>query len=84
MSTLTDYFNKDPYKPKYYIGDRVFGYWNKIPFVATVGNDRTKVGGDPNPEVVVHLDLPIQVKGVVHTMLILKHKDIKQKLNVIT
>jgi hypothetical protein len=81
MSTLTEQFEKNPYKPKYRIGDRVFGYYNKIPFVATVGNDRTKVGGDPNPEVVVHLDLPLKYKNVIYNLLILKHKDIKQKLN---
>lgn len=80
MSTLTDYFNKNAYKPKYHIGDRVFGYYNKIPFVGTVGNDRTKVGGDPNPEVVVHLDLPMKLKDDVKSIIIVKHKDIKQYL----
>jgi hypothetical protein len=39
MGNQTDYFEKIGYKPKYHIGDRVFGYWNKIPFVGTVGND---------------------------------------------
>lgn len=78
MSTLTEQFAKDAYKPKYFIGDRVFGYWKKIPFVGTVGNDRNKVGGDPNPEVVVHLDLPIQYNDTVVNMLIVKHKDIKE------
>ena len=78
MSTLTDQFAKDAYKPKYFIGDRVFGYWKKIPFVGTVGNDRNKVGGDPNPEVVVHLDLPLQYNDTVVNMLIVKHKDIKE------
>ena len=78
MSTLTDYFAKNAYKPKYHIGDRVFGHWNKIPFVGTVGNDRNKVGGDPNPEVVVHLDLPIQYNGTVINIVIVKHKDIKE------
>lgn len=77
MSTLTEQFAKNAYQPKYFIGDRVFGHYKKIPFVATVSNDRNKVGGDPNPEVVVHLDLPLQYKGEVMTMLIVKHKDIK-------
>jgi len=77
MSSLTEYFKKISYKPKYFIGDRVFGYWNKIPFVGTVGNDRSKVGGDPNPEVVVHTDLPIVFKDKQHSVIIVKHKDIK-------
>ena len=80
MSTLTDYFNKNAYKPKYHIGDRVFGYYNKIPFVGSVGNDRNKVGGDPNPEVSIHLDLPIMVDKILRSVIIVKHKDIKQLL----
>lgn len=80
MSTLTEQFAKDAYKPKYFIGDRIFGYWKKIPFVGTVGNDRNKVGGDPNPEVTVHLDLPMQLTNDVKSFIIVKHKDIKQLL----
>ena len=77
MSTLTEYFEKTAYKPKYLIGDRVFGYWNKIPFIGTVGNDRTKVGSDPNPEVIVHTDLPIVFKDIEYSVIIVKHRDIK-------
>ena len=80
MSTLTEQFAKDAYKPKYFIGDRVFGRYNKIPFVGTVGNDRNKVGGDPNPEVSIHLDLPIMVDKILRSVIIVKHKDIKQLL----
>lgn len=82
MSTLTEYFQKNAYKPKYFIGDRVFGYWNKIPFVGTVGNDRTKVGGDPNPEVIVHTDLPIIFKDTEYSVIIVKHKYIKSLINL--
>jgi hypothetical protein len=80
MSTLTEQFAKDAYKPKYFIGDRVFGRYNKIPFVGTVGNDRNKVGGDPNPEVSIHLDLPIMIDKILRSVIIVKHKDIKQLL----
>jgi len=80
MASLTDYFERNAYKPKYFIGDRVFGYYNKIPFVGTVGNDRTKVGGDPNPEVTIHLDLPMQLTSETTSFIIVKHKDIKQTL----
>ena len=76
MGNLTDYFQRIGYVGKYQIGDRVFGYWNKIPFLGTVGNDRMIDG--KNPEVVVHLDLPIKYEGIVKTMLIVKHKDVKR------
>ena len=33
MGNQTDYFNKIGYKHTYNIGDRVFGHYNKIPFV---------------------------------------------------
>lgn len=76
MGTQTDYFERIGYKPKWFIGDRVFGHWNKIPFVGTVGNDRL-INHTDGPEITVHLDLPIKYKDKVHNMLIVKHKDIK-------
>lgn len=82
MSTLTDYFIKNAYKPRYHIGDRVFGRWNKIPFVGTVGNDRNKIGGDPNPEVTIHLDLPIMFDDKINNIVIVKHKDIKPLVEI--
>ena len=76
MGTQTDYFERIGYKPKYFLGDRVFGYWNKIPFVATVGNDRLLNHTD-GPEIVVHLDLPIKFEDKIYNMLIVKHKDVR-------
>ncbi len=76
MGNQTDYFNKIGYKPKYHIGDRVFGHWNKIPFVGTVGND-TLVNLEEGPRISVHLDLPISLTGRQHSVIIVKHKDIK-------
>jgi hypothetical protein len=81
MGTQTDYFNKIGYTGKYQIGDRVFGHWNKVPFVGTVGNDRCINGIDK--EVTIHLDLPIRINKVNHTFIIVKHKDITQKLKEI-
>jgi hypothetical protein len=75
MGNQTDYFNRIGYKPVYHLGDRVIGKWGKIPFVATVGNDRCIDG--VNPEITVHLDLPIKVDGEIKMFLIVKHKDIK-------
>jgi hypothetical protein len=76
MGSQTDYFNRIGYKPKYQIGDRVFGHWNKIPFVGTVGND-TVISEIEGPRISIHLDLPISLTGRIHSVIIVKHKDIK-------
>lgn len=81
MGSLTDYFDRIGYKSKYNIGDRVHGKWNKIPFIGTVGNDRCIDG--INPEVVIHLDLPIKFDKRVYNFIIVKHKDIKGYLKEI-
>ena len=75
MASLTTYFENKAYRPTYYIGDRVFGYYNKIPFVGTVGNDR--VINLEGPEITVHLDLPIKIDGQIKNIVIVKHNDIK-------
>ncbi len=76
MGNQTDYFNQIGYKPTWYIGDRVFGKWNKIPFVGTVGND-TMISEIEGPRISVHLDLPIKHNGQIHSVIIVKHRDIK-------
>ena len=76
MGNQTDYFNKIGYKPKYFIGDRVFGRWNKIPFVGTVGND-TLVNLEEGPRISIMPDLPIKFQDKIHNVIIVKHKDIK-------
>jgi hypothetical protein len=75
MGTLSDYFNQNAYKPSWFIGDRVFGYWNKIPFIGTVGNDTDKIG-DSGPRVTVHLDLPIMVDNEIKSFIIVKPKEL--------
>lgn len=75
MASLTDYFERIGYRPKYWIGDRVFGYWNKIPFVGSVGND-TIISEIEGPRISIHLDLPIKFKGAIHRIIIVKHRDI--------
>lgn len=77
MGSLTDYFNAShTYKPVYQIGDRVFGYYQKIPFVGSVGNDR--VVSESGPEVTIHLDLPIKLDTKVCNIIVVRHKDIKR------
>jgi hypothetical protein len=75
MGNQTDYFERIGYKSTWYIGDRVFGYWNKIPFVGTVGND-TKINDIEGPRISVHLDLPIKFDKQVYHVIIVKHEDI--------
>jgi hypothetical protein len=72
----TEYFQSIAYKPKYFIGDRVMGKFNKIPFVGTVGND-TIINEIEGPRVSVHLDLPIKYENKIYNVIIVKHKDIK-------
>jgi hypothetical protein len=77
MGNQTDYFNEKGYKHTYNIGDRVFGKFNKIPFIGSVGNDRL-VSEVTGPEVTVHLDLPMQDGEMIRRVIIVKHKDIKR------
>ena len=76
MANQTDYFNRIGYKPKYHIGDRVFGYWNKIPFIGSVGND-TVISEIEGPRISIHLDLPIRFEDQTRNVIIVRHKDIK-------
>lgn len=73
---LAEYFKVNRYDPKYYIGDRLIGKWNKIPFVGTVGND-TLINEEEGPRISIHLDLPIKYKEKWHYIIIVKHKDVK-------
>jgi hypothetical protein len=76
MGSLAEYFKLHRYQSKYDIGDRVFGKWNKIPFVGTVGND-TVINELEGPRISVHLDLPIKFDKKIHNVIIVKHKDVK-------
>lgn len=77
MASLAEYFAKHRYQARWSIGDRVFGYYKKIPFVGTVGND-TVISELEGPRVTIHLDLPIKVDKDYKSFIIVKPKDIKQ------
>ena len=77
MGSQTDYFERVGYKPKYFIGDRVFGHYKKIPFVGTVGND-TLISEIEGPRISIFVDLPIKVDKEYKSVIIVKHKDIKR------
>jgi len=76
MGNQTDYFEKVGYRPKYFLGDRVFGHWNKIPFIGSVGND-TVINELEGPRITIHLDLPIKFQNKINNIVVVKHKDIK-------
>ena len=76
MSNLLRYFENRAYKPTWFLGDRVTGKWNKIPFVGSVGND-TVISDVEGPRVSVLLDLPIKHQGRVHNIVIVKPSDLK-------
>lgn len=72
MSNLKEYFDsKEHYKPKWDNGARVFGYWNKVPFIGSVVADREK------DYILVQTDLPIKLIDSIHNIVIVKHKGIK-------
>lgn len=79
MANYAEYFERIGYKPKYFIGDRVFGYYQKIPFIGTVGND-SLVSLEEGPKISIFLDLPVKTADGVRKLIIVKHKDIKQIL----
>jgi len=39
MRNQAEYFKENRHVAKYEFGERIFGYWNSIPFVGTIGND---------------------------------------------
>ena len=79
MAGLAEYFNRERYSPKYEIGDRVIGKYEKIPFVGSVGNDRY-ICDERGPEVTIHLDLPLLINNVIHRIIVVKHKSIERLL----
>ena len=78
---MAAYFKANRYMGKYNLGDRVFGHWNKIPFMGSVGNDSV-INEQEGPRVSIHLDLPIRVDGKLKTVIIVKPKDIKRLVDV--
>ena len=74
MGKQTEYFDSIGYQPTYWIGDRVFGHWNNVPFVGSVGNDT--VIDNTGPRISIHLDLPIKHEDRVHNIIVVTHKDI--------
>lgn len=71
-----EYFEQNRPKPVYEFGARVFGHYNKIPFVGTVYTDNMR-NETEGPMCSVHLDLPLKDGKTVHNYIRVKHKQIK-------
>lgn len=78
MPSLADYFEKNRYNSKYEFGSRVFGWWNKIPFVGTIYGDSV-VNEEQGPIVRINLDLPLKHNNKYHYWLVVPHKEVKLK-----
>lgn len=74
---LAEYFEKHRYKPKWQLGDRVFGKYNGIPFIGSIGND-TVIDEDIGPRVTIHIDLPIIENDIRKTVIVVKPNEIKR------
>ena len=77
MRNQAEYFKANRYEPKYEFGQRVFGYWNKIPFVGMIGND-TVINETIGPQFSIHLDLPIKYQKVIYNVIVDKQSNFKK------
>ena len=65
------------YKPKYFLGDRVHGKWNGIPYTGTVAID-SLVDPSEGPYVLIFLDLPIALDSEVYGIIRALPKEVKR------
>lgn len=73
MANYAEYFEKlniDAPKAKFHYGDRVFGRWNKIPFIGSIVREADK-------NVLVLLDLPVKHNKNIHNLLHIARMDVK-------
>lgn len=78
MGNLAEYFERNAYKPRWHIGDRVEGKYHGVPFVGSVGND-TLISPLEGPRVSVHLDLPLKYKDEVKSVIFVSPKTLKSR-----
>lgn len=77
MDSYSRFFKENRPAPKWHIGDRVSGKWNKIPFIGTVLLDNM-VSEEEGPRVIVQLDLPLKYKKEYKNIIQVKQKDLKK------
>ena len=77
MANIAEYFEKNRYQAKYEFGTRVFGKWNKIPFIGTIYNDSV-ISEEQGPRLTISLDLPITFENKTYERIIDIHKNFKE------
>jgi hypothetical protein len=77
MASLSEYFEKNRYQPKFEFMARVTGLYNGIRWIGSVGND-TVISEERGPELHIQLDLPLKIDGEYRTVLVTKHKNVKR------
>lgn len=80
MAGLAEYFAKNRYQGKWQFGDRVFGRWNKIPFIGSVGTDSV-ISEEQGPRVTIFLDLPILYDKKIYSVITVKPGVIKSLID---
>ena len=75
MASLSEYFNANRSSPKFFLGDRVYGKWNGIPFVGTVAIDNL-VNETEGRIVHIFVDLPIKYKNSWYRQISTRQKNI--------
>jgi len=75
MASLSEYFEKNRYQPKFEFMARVTGMYGKIRWIGSVGND-TVISDSVGPMLHIHLDLPLKVNGKYTDHLFTKHKGV--------
>ena len=81
MPSLAEYFEKNRPQPYFSFATRVFGKYNKIPFVGTVYGDGM-ISEEQGPRLTIHLDLPIIVDGVEKNIIIDTYDKFKDMKNL--
>ena len=77
MTTYSEFFKNERPSPKWFIGDRVFGYWNKIPFIGTVLNDNM-LNEETGPRVNIQVDLPLEYDKKAYNIIQVGQRDLKK------
>lgn len=80
MASLSEYFEKNRYKPKYEFMARVTGMHGKVRWIGSVGND-TVISEERGPELHILLDLPLKIDGEYRNVLVTKHKGVTRLTN---
>ena len=77
MASLSEYFEKNRYQPKFEFMARVTGLYNGVRWIGSVGND-TVISEERGPELHIQLDLPLKIDSEYRTILVTKHKGVKR------